>query len=132
MKSLTHETPDKIALEDIFSECQSISQRLSQDGNIDESTKERLLTYLNQLTEFELGRFFIKNQGALSGHWTYYIILGFIESPSLHPLEEAIIRPPLPYLQQDSGFIFFNLYYKKIFNPIPLLVQFRVVSWRIC
>lgn len=74
MKSLTHETPDKIALEDIFSECQIISERLSQDESIDESAKERLLAYLKQLTEFELGRFFIKNQGALSGHWTYFIL----------------------------------------------------------
>lgn len=73
MKSLTHETPDKIALEDILSECQNISERLSQDGSIDEHTKERLLRYLTELTEFELGRFFIKNQGALSGYWTYYI-----------------------------------------------------------
>lgn len=84
MNSLTHDTPDKIALEDIFSECQNISLRLSQDERIDEPTKERLLTYLEQLKEFELGRFLIKNQGALSGYWTYYIILDYKKSPSLH------------------------------------------------
>lgn len=50
MKSLTHETPDRMALEDIFPECQKISQRLSQDGSIDEPTKAQLLTYLSQLT----------------------------------------------------------------------------------
>lgn len=115
MKSLTHETPDKIALEDIFSECQNISQRLSQDGSIDEPTKERLLMYLNQLTEFELGRFFIKNQGALSGHWTYYIILGFTEAPSLHPLEEAIITTAPSILATRQRFhIFQSLLQKNI------------------
>lgn len=115
MKSLTHETADKIALEDIFSECQNISQRLSQDESIDESTKERLLTYLNQLTEFELGRFFIKNQGALSGHWTYYIILGFTEASSLHPLEEAIITTAPSVLATRQRFhIFQSLLQKNI------------------
>lgn len=115
MKSLTHETSDKIALEDIFSECQIISQRLSQDGSIDEPTKEQLLTYLKQLTEFELGRFFIKNQGALSGHWTYYIILGFTESPSLHPLEEAIITTAPSVLATRQRFhIFQSLLQKNI------------------
>ena len=115
MKSLTHETSDKIALEDIFYECQNISQRLSQDGNVDEPTKERLLTYLNQLTEFELGRFFIKNQGALSGHWTHYIILGFTESPSLHPLEEAIITTAPSVLATRQRFhIFQSLLQKNI------------------
>jgi SAM-dependent methyltransferase len=115
MKSLTHETPDRMALEDIFFECQNISQRLSQDGSIDGPTKERLLTYLNQLTEFELGRFFIKNQGALSGHWTYYIILGFTEAPSLHPLEEAIITTAPSVLATRQRFhIFQSLLQKNI------------------
>ena len=115
MKSLTHETSDKIALEDIFFECQNISQRLSQDRSIDELTKERLLTYLNQLKDFELGRFFIKNQGALSGYWTYYIILGFTEVPSLHPLEEAIITTAPSVLATRQRFhIFQSLLQKNI------------------
>lgn len=115
MKSLTHETPDKITLEDIFAECQKISRRLFQDGSIDESTKELLLTYLKELTKFELGRFLIKNQGALSGHWTYYIILGFTASPGLHPLEEAIITTaPFVLATRQRFHIFQSLLQKNI------------------
>lgn len=115
MKSLTHETPDKIALEDIFSECQNISQRLSQDGSIDEPTKARLLNYLDQLKAFELGRFFIKNQGALSGYWTDYVILGYTEASSLHPLEQAIITTAPSILATRQRFhIFQSLLQKNI------------------
>ncbi len=115
MKSLTHETTDIISLKDIFSECQNISQRLFEDESIDEPTKGKLLTYLNQLTKFELGRFFIKNHGALSGHWTYYIILGFTKAPSLHPLEEAIITTAPSVLATRQRFhIFQSLLQKNI------------------
>lgn len=115
MTSLTHETSDKLTPEDILSECQKISHRLSQDGSIDESTKELLLAYLNQLQEFELGRFLIKNQGALSGYWTYYIIVGFTESPSLHRLEKEIIETAPSVLATRQRFdIFQSLLLKNI------------------
>lgn len=115
MRSLTHETTDQISIEDIFSECEKISQRISQDVSIDETTKEQLLSYLNQLTEFELGRFFIKNQGALSGHWTYYIILGFTKSKTLHPLERQIIETiPSVLATRQRYHIFQSLLEKSI------------------
>lgn len=115
MKSLTHNTSDKVTIEEIFSECQNISQRIFQDGSIDEPTKELLQTYVRELTEFDLGRFLIKNQGALSGYWTYYIIMGFTESPSLHPLEQTIITTAPTVLATRQRFhIFQSLLQKNI------------------
>ena len=38
-----------------------------------------LLHVLDELTQFEFGRFLIKNSGALSGYWTHYLIQGFDE-----------------------------------------------------
>lgn len=102
-------------LKDIFREYQKISQRLSQDEHIDEPTKAQLSTYLTQLTEFELGRFLIKNQGALSGYWTYYIILGFTESPHLHPLEKTLItNAPVVLATRQRFHIFQSLLQKNI------------------
>lgn len=118
MQSLTHKTPDKIAFEELFSECQNISQRLSQDGSIDEPTKKQLLAYLKQLTEFELGRFFIKNQGALSGYWTDYIILSFTKSSSLHPLEEAIITTIPSVLATRQRFHIFQSLLALLHKPL--------------
>ncbi|MCA0370151.1 MAG: hypothetical protein LCH26_03500 [Proteobacteria bacterium] len=46
---------------------------------------------LEELTTFELGRFFIENQG-LNGKWTSYIILDAPSLQDLPPLESWIVQ----------------------------------------
>lgn len=46
---------------------------------------------LEQLSEFELGRFLLVNKG-LNGYWTSYIILHGPQQENLHPLEEWILH----------------------------------------
>lgn len=65
-RSLTHVSSDFLSPEDIFSEYTAISKRLTESSE-EEQTKTYLLSLLKQLSEFELGRFLIKNKGALSG-----------------------------------------------------------------
>lgn len=89
MRSLTHNGSDKVSKQDIILECREISERLQKECS--DGDKEKLMSLLEQLSEFELGRFLIKNKGAFSGYWTYYMILGFTESKTLHPLEQAIL-----------------------------------------
>lgn len=49
------------------------------------------LDLLNQLTQFELGRFLLKNKG-LNGYWTAYVILHGPKIKGLSPLENWILH----------------------------------------
>lgn len=46
---------------------------------------------LTQLTQFELGKFLLKNKG-LNGFWTAYIIIHGPQMKNLHPLEQWILH----------------------------------------
>lgn len=48
---------------------------------------EQALEMLEQLGQFELGRFLLSNKG-LNGYWTSYIILQGLKKENLHPLEK--------------------------------------------
>lgn len=48
------------------------------------------LELLKQLSEFELGRFLLKNK-VLNAYWTSYAILNDLDSTKLHPLEEWLL-----------------------------------------
>lgn len=108
MKSLTHSTPDKIVQESIIFEIETITDTITQDETLDALTKDRLLVYLHELSKFELGRFLIKNRGALSGYWTNYIISGFTEATSLHPLEKELITTAPTILATRQRFYIFQ------------------------
>ena len=70
---------------------------------------------MEQLSEFELGRFLIKNNGGVSGFWTYYIILGFKESKLTNPLEDFIVnKAPTVLATQQRFAIFQNLLRESI------------------
>ena len=106
LHSLTHHNNDLVSKTDVIAECNKISQRLLTAFSSDET--ERLISLVWQLSEFELGRFLIKNQGALSGCWTYYIILGFTESKDLHPLEKMILTTAPTILATRERFHIFQ------------------------
>ena len=46
----------------------------------------------DQLSQTELGRFLIANNGALSGWWTYYCILGFRQYEITNPVERFLLE----------------------------------------
>lgn len=66
-----------------------IENRLSQEKALSLPLVQELALY-QQLQEFELGRFLIRNRG-LNGKWTSYIINGALQKGNLHPLEESLI-----------------------------------------
>lgn len=113
-ESLTHHQGDFITEENIKAQKASIISRLGQDYHSNISIKDKLLSIVNELSQFELGRFFIKNQGALSGYWTHYVISGFSES-NLEPLERTILTQLPSSLATRQRFnIFQDLLHKHI------------------
>lgn len=113
--SLTHESSDKLSKSDIKVAFENVKNRLSNSEQ-QENSKD-LATYLEQLSEFELGRFLIKNSGAFSGYWTYYVILGFKNSEVTNPLENFILtKAPIFLATQQRFAIFQNLLRKHIQN----------------
>lgn len=54
-------------------------------------SKEETLELLEACTQFELGRFLLKNQG-LNAYWTAYAILQGHHLPLVHPLEKFLLH----------------------------------------
>ncbi len=90
-KSLTHRCPDFLSFEDILEEFHSIKKSVEENPNFNKN-RDELLARLEQFSQFELGRFFIKTKGALSGFWTQYVILGYTEHEIKNPLENWILN----------------------------------------
>jgi SAM-dependent methyltransferase len=64
------------------------------------------LSLLEQLTQFELGRFLLLNKG-LNGYWTSYVILHGPQKQSLSPLEDWLInKAPVVRATQERFAIF--------------------------
>jgi len=79
--------------------------RLESADNLVLPLEDELLL-LEQLTEFDFGKFLLKNKG-LNGYWTSYIINGYRQSNKLHSLENWIIRKaPLVKATRERSFIF--------------------------
>lgn len=89
---------------------EDIKARLTQDGDTESGTLAEKLEILQQLTEFEYGRFLIQH-GGINGRWSHYL---FYEFPLLeaagkkfHPLEYKMLtnkgmqsnRERIPLLQ---------------------------------
>lgn len=113
--SLTHNSSDKVTKNEIAEEIKLIEARLSKQFHSDNEKRDELLKTLDALSEFELGRFLIKNKGALSGYWTWYIILGFHDKPVTSTLERFILeRAPTILATQERFQIFQTLLAKHI------------------
>ncbi len=112
--SLTHFGSDKLSKADIATELDLIKKRLSAEFESDQEQLKKLNQTLNELSEFELGRFLIKNK-SLSGYWTWYIILGFNNDSIKSPLEKFIVeRAPTILATQQRFAIFQSLLMKHI------------------
>jgi hypothetical protein len=112
--SLTHLGPDKISKADISHEFQLIKLRLEKEYKDNPNKKAELLQTLDALSEFELGRFLIKNK-SLSGYWTWYVILGFNNHIITSPVEKFLVeRAPAILATQQRFAIFQSLLTKYI------------------
>lgn len=90
---LTHvPAVERPTFDDIAVKLNGIMQGLQQHEGLSALEKARLADDAKQLSEFEFGRFLIANQGALSGWWTYYCIIGYRRQPSMHPLERFLLE----------------------------------------
>jgi len=113
--SHTHSSANKLSKEQITVEMQQIKTRLSQQFILEPEKRDLLLITLEKLSELELGRFLIKNKGALSGYWTWYIILGFNNHSVSSPLEKFMLeKAPVILATRERFFIFQTLLEKQI------------------
>lgn len=75
---------------------------------------------LDQLSEFELGRFLLENKG-LNVYWTYYIILHARKKQDLHPLEDWLVNSsPVINATKNRYQIFHEQFQKRVGNNMKL------------
>lgn len=114
-QSHTHTGSEKPSMFEINSQLETIKQRLSQEFNSEPEKYSSLSKILDELCEFELGRFLIKNKGALSGYWTWYCILGFTDTEIHSPLERFLLeKTPVILATRERFTIFQTLLLKYI------------------
>lgn len=112
--SLTHTGSDKLTKEDIARELEQIKERLTAEFESDSEKLTSLLQTLEEFSQFELGRFLIKNK-SLSGYWTWYIILGFRNNTITSPVEKFFLeKAPVILATQQRFAIFQSLLMKHI------------------
>ncbi len=68
---------------------------------------EQELSLLEQINEFELGRFLLLNKG-LNGYWTSYIILHGPQKQQLHPLEHWLLHHAPAVVATQQRFALFK------------------------
>lgn len=102
--TISHHTLSKIAFGDSTKQLvHHTKQRLMHTTNLFLPLSETL-SLLEELSEFELGRFLLHNKG-LNGYWTSYI---FRNKPlqSTHPLEDWLLNKSLLVLARERFFTF--------------------------
>lgn len=78
------------------------------------------LEMLEQLNEFELGRFLLSNKG-LNGYWTSYLILHGPKKENLHPLEVWILESaPAVRATRERFYIFQKVLQQNLKNNITI------------
>lgn len=110
--SLTHSGAEKLSIEEIASELYSIKKRLETEFNDNPNKLSQLLQTLDALSEFELGRFLIKNK-SLSGYWTWYVIHGFNNHSIFSPIEKYLVRQAPVILATRERFTIFQMLLSK-------------------
>lgn len=90
MHNLTYTKP-KCSLEETVSQ---IHDKIVKRGDLPYATVARQLELLDQMAQFELGRFLLQNHCGLNGYWTYYL-LNSTQAVD-HPMEQFLMfRAPV-------------------------------------
>ena len=115
MRNLSHHSADFLSLEEIAGKLNSIRERISADPNYSQDEKRELLEILTELSSFELGRFVIQNNGAISGWWTYYLTTAYKKQNIENALERFIVtQAPIVLATQERFAIFQDLLLQNI------------------
>ena len=102
--NITHQDSSSQESFDLAPYQEKIKTRGDATFSVDENLK-----MLEEVSEFELGRFLLKNKG-LNGYWTAYIILHALHKKDLSPLEEWIIhKAPAVKATRERFHIFQNI-----------------------
>lgn len=119
MGMLTHvPRQERPTLDEIREKLVAIEDRLQNNPELSSFTKTKLINLAQELSEFELGRFLIANDGALSGWWTYYCIEGYKHKRGIHTLERALLEVPVVAATQER-FEIFQAQLHKVFIDNP-------------
>lgn len=98
---------EKPSRNDIADKVLLIKRRLNQMDH-DKKSIQSLVNLTDELTEFELGRFMIQNNGALSGYWTQYVIMGQRLKTYANELEKFILTKAPTVLATQERFSTFQ------------------------
>lgn len=110
--SLTHSGSDKLSKEEIADELHLIKARLEAEFADNPNKLTQVLETVEALSEFELGRFLIKNK-SLSGYWTWYVILGFNNHSISSPIEKYLVEKAPAILATRERFTIFQTLLSK-------------------
>lgn len=114
-KLITHHDLDKSVFDISY-----FKKKLITKKNISLPLNEEL-DLLDQLSEFELGRFLLANKG-LNGYWTSYIINHRFKKEKLHPLEEWILyHAPSVKATQERFKIFQKILQNRLENGMKII-----------
>ena len=95
---------------------QTIMDRIHSRGDLPDVSVENQLELLDQLSQFDLGKFLIERAG-LNGYWTHYIIShplkGRQSNPNqnhtpFHPLEDFLLNRAPTCLATQQRFVIFK------------------------
>ncbi len=101
MKNLSHEKTAS-SLDESMS---LIREKVMKRGDLPHASVGRQLELLEQLAQFDLGRFLIQHQGGLNGFWTHYVIER--PRPPATPLEDFLLnRSPVILATRERAQIF--------------------------
>lgn len=112
---ITHSDRDNF--QSVFEKTQ---ERLEQATQLTLS-REETMGLLEELTQFELGRFLLENRGGLNGYWTAYAILYDLAKEFSNPFEEWFMnRIPIGIATRERFKIFQQETQKRIYSGMKL------------
>ena len=110
---ITHQHDERDSLTQL--EIQNIEDRLQSRSDLTLPLEEEI-QLLHQMTEFELGRFLLKN-GGISGYWTAYWLIHGPQKQLSHPLEDWLINKAPAFMASRERYQIFSTETQKRLKP---------------
>jgi SAM-dependent methyltransferase len=113
-KMMTHEDKQESPQKSIFNREQcEVRLRASTDLAL---PLEEELSLLQQMTEFEFGRYLLENRG-ISGYWTTYWLIHGPQKKLEHPLEDWLINKAPPFIASRERLTLFAAHTQQRVKP---------------
>jgi len=110
---ITHSDNERNTL--TSNDIQNIENRLRARSDLTLPLEEEI-QLLHQMTEFELGRFLLKN-GGISGYWTAYWLIHGPQKQLSHPLENWLINHAPAFMASRERYKIFSTETQKRLKP---------------